>query len=107
MKNNIFRFFIIIYFCINNLAFSNSFVLESKNIEIADKGNQIIAIDGIAISDDKNLEIRSNKIIYLKSENLLTSFGNGEALLKSEKIKIKFDKAFFDEKKMKLLHKEM
>ena len=99
MINSIFRFFIIIYFCINNLAFSNSFVLESKNIEITDKGNQIIAIDGTAISDDKNLKIRSNKIIYLKSKNLLTSFGNGEALLKSEKIKIKFDKAFFDEKK--------
>ena len=62
------------------------------------EGDQINAYNGKAISADKNLEINSDEFIYLKKKDLLTSIGNGFAFVKSEKIKIKYDKAIFDQK---------
>ena len=97
MKNN---FLIILVFGIyfSNTALCDSFTLESKNIEILKNENQINAYNGKAISDDKNLEIKSDKFIYLKDTDLLKSTGNGQALINSEKIIIKFDDALFDPK---------
>ncbi len=98
MKNNL-TLVIILFIChFSNLALSDSFFLESKNIEILDEGDQINAYNGKAISADKNLEINSDEFIYLKKKDLLTSIGNGFAFVKSEKINIKYDKAIFDQK---------
>ncbi len=97
MKNN---FLIIIIFYILNFsstAAAESFTLESKKIEMLKSKNQITAYEGKAISNDKNIEIKSDKFIYLKDSDMLKSFGNGEALINSEKIIIKFDEAFFDQ----------
>ncbi len=98
MKNNFLKFLFIGVFFFYNSAFSESFTLKTKKIEILKNENQINAYEGKAISKDNNLEIRSDKFIYLKNTDLLRSSGNGEALINSEKIIIKFDDAFFDQK---------
>ncbi len=98
MKNNLTLVIILFIFQFSNIALSESFFLESKNIEILNEGDQINAYNGKAISADKNLEINSDEFIYLKKKDLLTSIGNGFAFVKSEKIKIKYDKAIFDQK---------
>ena len=98
MKNNLTLVIILFIFQFSNIALSESFFLESKNIEILNEGDQINAYNGKAISADKNLEINSDEFIYLKKKDLLTSIGNGFAFIKSEKIKIKYDKAIFDQK---------
>ena len=100
MKNNFIRTFIISTFFFTNVVFSESFVLESKNIEILNEGNQINAYEGKATSNDRNLEIKSNEFRYFKNLDTLKSIGNGELLIKSKKIKIKYDNGFFDQKKL-------
>ena len=97
MKNNIILSILVLIFCFSNSAFSESFILKSKNIEILDEGNKIIANNGKAISNDNTLEISSNKFIYIKDLDILESIGNGLALIKSEKLQIKYDNAIFDQ----------
>ena len=63
MKNNIILSILVLIFCFSNSAFSESFILKSKNIEILDEGNKIIANKGKAISNDNSLEISSNKFL--------------------------------------------
>ena len=46
MKNNIILSILVLIFCFSNSAFSESFILKSKNIEILDEGNKIIANKG-------------------------------------------------------------
>ena len=55
MKNNFIIIFVISTFFFTNVVFSESFILESKNIEIFDEGEKIKAFKGKAISKDKNL----------------------------------------------------
>ena len=98
MKNNFIIIFVISILFFTNLAFSESFTLESKNIEILNEGDQIKAYKGNAISKDKNLEIKSDEFIYLKNLDTLKSIGNGELFIRSKKIKIKYDNGVFDQK---------
>tara|TARA_B110000444_G_scaffold242605_1_gene260089 strand:- start:2856 stop:5237 length:2382 start_codon:yes stop_codon:yes gene_type:complete len=98
MKNNFILLIVISIFNFQAVAFSDSFTLKSKNIEILNEGDQINAYNGKAISSDKNLEINSDKFIYLKNLDILKSTGNGQALIKSEKIQMKYDDATFDQK---------
>ena len=73
MKNNFLKFLIVGVFFFYNSAFSESFTLKTKKIEILKNENQINAYEGKAISKDNNLEIRSDKFIYLKNTDLLRS----------------------------------
>ena len=98
MKNNFILSVLIGIFCFSNVAFSQSFILNSKNIEILNEGNQINAYRGEAISKDKDLKINSDKFIYLKDSDILKSTGNGQVLIKSKNLKIKYDNATFDQK---------
>ena len=98
MKNSFFILLVFGFFYFSNVALSESFNLKSKKIEVLKEENQIIAYEGEAISNDKNLEIKSDKFIYQKNSDLLKSLGNGQALINSEKIRIKFDNATFDQK---------
>ena len=100
MKNKLKIIIIIIITCLPNIVFSNSFILESKNIEILNEKNQINAYKGKAISNDNNLEINSDKFIYLKNLDILKSSGNGKVLIKSKKLIIEYDNAVFDQKKL-------
>ena len=98
MKNNLIITYIICIFCFPNIVFSESFILKSKNIEILDEGNQINAFKGKATSNDGNLEISSDEFKYFKSLDVLKSYGNGQVIIKSKKLKIKYDNAIFDQK---------
>ena len=98
MKNNFLIIIILSLYNFSNAAVADSFTLQSKKIEMLESKNQITAYEGKAISNNKDIEIKSDKFIYLKEEDILKSFGNGEALINSEKIMIKFDEAFFDQK---------
>ncbi len=98
MKNNFLIIIIFYIFNFSNTVSAESFTLKSKKIEMLKSKNEIIAYEGKAVSKDKNIEIKSDKFIYLKDSDMLKSFGNGEALINSEKIMIKFDEAFFDQK---------
>ncbi len=98
MKNNFLTIIIFYILSFTNTVVAESFTLESKKIEMLKSKNQITAYEGKAISKDKNIEIKSDKFIYLKESDMLKSFGNGKALINSEKIIIKFDEAFFDQK---------
>ncbi|WP_075501871.1 LPS-assembly protein LptD [Candidatus Pelagibacter communis] len=102
MKNSFKIITLICILCFQNIAFSDSFTLKSKNIEILDEGDQINAYKGTAISKDNNLEIISDKYIYYKETDILKSIGNGLALIKSKKIKIKYDNAVFDQKNLSI-----
>ena len=100
MKNNFILSSFIAIFCFSNIAFSQSFILNSKNIEILNEGNQIKAYKGEAISKDDDLKINSDKFIYFKDSDTLKSSGNGQALIKSKNLKIKYDNATFDQKNL-------
>ena len=91
---------IIIFVYFPNIALSQSFYFEGKNIEILDKGNQIITYFGKAISKDKKLELSSDKFYYFKIKDVLESYGNGKAYIKTENIILNFDNAVFDQKKL-------
>ena len=97
MKNNFFILIILNFLYLYDVALSESFTLNSKRLEFLKNKNQIIAYDGQAISNNKNLIIKSDKFIYQKNLDLLTSSGNGEALVNSKKIIIKYDEAIFDQ----------
>ena len=99
MKNNLILSILII-FCFQNLALSQGFNFKGSNIEILDKGNQINANRGTAISSDNNFEITSDKFEYLKDVDILKSIGNGTVLIKSEELEIKYDNAIFDQKNL-------
>ena len=100
MKNNlVFIIFIYILFSYNSV-FSASFTFQSKNIKIINNGEQVNAGKGRAISSDGNLEIESDEYIYVKSSDTLKSIGSGELLVKSKKIKIKYDTGVFDQKNL-------
>jgi len=97
MKNKVIFIIIVNFLCFLKISLGLAFTFNSSNIEILDKGNQINAFYGEAFSDDKNLQIKSDKFIYLKKLKELSSFGNGAVLINSKKLSIKFDSAVFEE----------
>tara|TARA_Y100000591_G_scaffold96857_2_gene82137 strand:- start:474 stop:2858 length:2385 start_codon:yes stop_codon:yes gene_type:complete len=99
MKNKLILSIIII-FCFQNNVLSQGFTFKGSKIEIIDKGNQINAVNGKAVSNDNNIEISSDKFEYLKNKGILNSIGNGSAQIKSKNLKIKYDNAIFDEKNL-------
>ena len=98
MKNN---FFIVlfIYLLSIGISFAETFKFETSNIEIVENGELIYANKGKAISSDNNLEIQADKFEYIKKIDLLKAFNSGLALIKSENLKIEFDKMIIDQKK--------
>ena len=89
---------LIIFFILNNIAFADTFVFETANIEILKENNQINAGKGKAFSSNNDLEINADKFKYLKKLDLLETNGNGKAIIKSKNLVIKFDNALFDQK---------
>ena len=92
--------FVISFFIFCNSAFANTFIFKTKNIEISKEKNQILAGKGKVFSSDNDLEINADKFEYLKDQNLLKSNGNGEALIKSKNLVIKFDNAIFNQNEL-------
>ncbi len=95
MRNNFFVF-LILFLTLNQFAVADQFKFETKEIEIIDSGNLILAKDGTAKSDDEKLEIEAKEFRFNKISNLLKAF-NGNALIKSNNLKIQFDEIEFDQ----------
>ena len=98
MKNKLIKF-ICFFLSICNFALADAFQFEVSNIDILNKGNQIIAINGKAISSDKNLEIDGKRFQYDKNINILNVV-NGDAIIKSNNLEIKFDELIINEKNL-------
>lgn len=98
MKNKLIKF-IYFFLSICNFALADAFQFEVSNIDILNKGNQIIAINGKAISSDKNLEIKGKYFQYDKNINKLNVI-NGDATIKTNNLKINFDELTIDEKNL-------
>ena len=98
MKNNFFLFLFFIFFiCIK--SFAEDFKFLTEKIDVVDNGNLIKAINGKAISIDKDIEINASKFEYKKDTKILTAF-NGEAIIKSNNIKINFFQIIIDQKNL-------
>ena len=70
MKNNFFLFLFFIFFiCIK--SFAEDFKFLTEKIDVVDNGNLIKAINGKAISIDKDIEINASKFEYKKDTKIL------------------------------------
>jgi LPS-assembly protein len=103
MKNKLIRF-IYFFLCICNFAFADSFQFEVSKIDILKNDNQIIAINGKAISSDKNLEIKGKLFQYDKNINKLNVI-NGDVAIKTNNLKINFEELIIDEKNLLIIAK--
>ena len=57
MKNSFYTFFLFFTF-IAQVSFAEEFNFDTKSIQVIENGNLIIANDGKAISQNKDLEIK-------------------------------------------------
>ncbi len=96
MKNSFYTFFLFFTF-IAQVSFAGEFNFDTKSIQVIENGNLIIANDGKAISQNKDLEIKAKKFEYFKNKKILIAY-QGEAFLKSKNLEIKFNIMEFDEK---------
>ena len=97
MKNNLSLIVVLFFLNLTVYAYSDSYNFNVKKIELLNEGNKIIATQGTAISKDRNLEISSEKFIYLKDLNILETIGNGKLIIKSKDLRIIYENAIFDE----------
>ena len=95
MKNNFFIFFFTFLLVFKN-TFANEFLFETTKIDVRDGGKYIYASNGKATSADKNLIIEANNFEYSKELEKLKAF-NGNALIKSDNLNIKFEEIEFDQ----------
>ncbi len=95
MKNNFIKFLLFFVVSIQPLL-AEPFKFDTSKIEIIDNTNKILATDGIAYSNDNDLEIHAKKFEYDKNLNLLKAFG-GFVLIKSDNIKIEFNEMKLDQ----------
>ena len=102
MKNKIIFILSFIFTCFNSISYSESFILKSKQIEILKEENIAIAYDGDAISKNKDIRIKSKKIIYDMDLDILRSIGSGSLEIKSKKLLIKYNEAIFNQKKSEI-----
>ena len=95
MKNNYFIFIIFLTLFFSKLALADELIFETSELEIVDNGNLLYATKGKAFSPNKNIEIEAQKFEYNKKLDFLEAF-DGNAIIKSDNLKIKFDKLELD-----------
>lgn len=98
MKNSFILTLFVFFF--HNFAFSDSFIFETKNLKIFGDNKKIITGSGKATSLDKNIEILAENFEYEKDLKKLYVKNNGILNIKSDNLKIKFDKGIFDQKNL-------
>ncbi len=100
MKNKII-YSLLIFLLSISISFSQdkNFNFQTKTIEVSENGNLIKANFGKVISIDKNFEIDANYFQYNKSNNILKIDGDGLIFIKSNNLKIYFDKGLVDQEK--------
>ena len=102
MKNNITKFFLIIFFFnihFNHINASEDFIFESKSLEILDSTKTIVAKDGVKISSNDGMSISAFSSNYNKKSRILSLEKNilikdepNELSINSEKIIYNKDK---------------
>jgi LPS-assembly protein len=103
MKNK-YIFFLILYFLVGqNCLLANdlqTFKFDTKNIQILNEGNLIKSGQGIAYTNNGDMEINADNFEYIKDKDNLRSYGNGLINIKSKDLEIKFEKSIFDKKNL-------
>ena len=101
MKNKYFFFLILCFFCGQKYAHPNNvqtFKFDTKNIQILNEGNFIKSGQGIAYTNNGDMEINADNFEYVKDKDNLRTYGNGLIKIKSKDLEIKFQKSIFDKK---------
>ena len=101
MKSKYILFLFLFFLCGQKNSLANNlqtFKFETKNIQVLNEGNIIKSGQGIAYTNNGDMEINADNFEYTKNKNNLRSFGNGLIKIKSKNLKIKFQKLFFDKK---------
>ena len=99
MKNS-FIFLILNFIFLCSISIADTFIFETKNIEILKEENLIKSGKGKVYSSDRSLEISADKFEYFKNLDLLNAIGDGYAIIKSKDLSIEFNKASFDQKNL-------
>ena len=94
MKDKIVFYFLVIFVLVIE-ANAETFVFESKNIEIDNKNNRIIAGKGF-VTNNNGTKFFADSFEYFKDTNILKSYGNGKAINALENIEINFDSAIIN-----------
>ena len=89
MKNNFLTLFLF-FLLINNLSQATEFKFITSEIKILEEGNYVEAINGKAISENDEIEIKAKKFEYQKNLQILKAI-NGVALFKPDNIEISFE----------------
>ena len=76
MKNKYFILLLCIFLYTSNIVYSNEITFDSKEIEVLDNGNTIIASQGLARSLDNNIEIKADSFNYNKNLSIIIATGN-------------------------------
>ena len=97
MKNNIFKFLLIILLISfeQTLVFADVFNFETKELQILEKGNILKANKGGKVITDEKVEIYANEFEYNKSKLTLIAIGDvklvdevNQLIINAEKIKL-------------------
>ena len=96
MRNNFFLFFFLFIF-FNSFVLANEFKFTTSEIKILDEGNYIEAINGKAVSEDGQIEIKAKKFEYKKNLKILKAI-DGIAIFKPDHIEISFEEIQIDQK---------
>jgi len=91
MKTKIVYYFLIIFVLVTETN-AETFFFETKNIEIVNKNNKIIAGKGF-VTNNNGTKFFADNFEYFKDTNILKSYGNGKAINILENIEINFDNA--------------
>src|SRR6056300_816922 len=94
MKNKIIFYFLVIFVLVTEVN-AETFIFETKNIEIVNKNNKIIAGKGF-VSNNNGTKFFADSFEYFKDTNILKSYGNGKAINALENIEINFDSAIIN-----------
>ena len=89
MRNNFFKFFILISIICSISHADDQFIFETSKIDILNEGNLIIAEEGKAQSIDGDLIINAKKFEYKKDQKIIKAF-SGIAYFKSNNLEIEF-----------------
>jgi len=89
--------FLIIFFYKNILNAEEFYVFETQSLEIVENGELIEAKNGKATNSNKNIEIIADYYRYSKLSKKLIIEGNAIISIKSEKLRIQFDKGIINQ----------
>ena len=90
MKNKTIIYYLAIFIFLNisNIIFANEINFDTKDIEISDNGNTVVAGKGVAKLIEESIEIYAEEFKYLKNLSILEAY-DGVAIAAKNNIEIK------------------